>query len=516
MIRSSKGIGVLVLIGFLFLSTEVFLMRESRKDSLSDLRQCQAENISRVKKQETKIEDVLYDYEHYRSPFTEEDLKNLWDQGEKGRRRALAGEISLSGESMREDLILLFDLLREHYAAYEYFGGEERFALAEERLLESIEEREGEWTLLSFEEAIRSELGFIRDLHFKIGMKPMIPSQDEIFFYNNTQIEYFKDEKGFYHLENQGRRYVLKVETDEGEPVPIEAVMKPGLNLKGEIIYRPGLLSPLADHYQISLKFRDEKGTYTVDLFKAPESSVDPGKEAVSERTIEGIPILSIGSMHIQKPEDVVKVAEFAKRQRRMPVSVLDLRGNAGGISLLPCVWFQSYIGELPSTGRQAALLLNRSYTLLLSKRGDANSGAGKNFGELRPSLQPSPGAFADMETAGIRNGWHIEAYEEKIYPNSNKIFVLMDKETASAAEWFVHDLIRIENLFLVGTNTAGAQRTGGGISFRLPRTDQQVVIPSVLYFPDTVQEGEGYHPDLWMNEEDGLVRLIRFVKSRE
>ncbi|MDO4721106.1 MAG: S41 family peptidase [Peptostreptococcaceae bacterium] len=516
MVRSSKRIAALVLIGLLSLHAAVFLMRESRKDSLSDLRQCQAENISRVKQQKTEIEDVLYDYEHYRSPFTEEDLKNLLDQEEKGRRRVLAGEIRLSRESMREDLILLFDLLREHYAAYEYFGGEEHFSLAKERLLESIEESEEAWTLLSFEEAIRSELSFVRDLHFKIGMKPMIPSQDEIFFYSNAQIEYFKDKKGFCHLENQSRRYVLEVETAEGKPMPIEALMKPSLNLKGEIIYRPGLLSPLADHYQISLKFRDEKGTYTVDLFKAAGSGSDFGKEVVLEREIEGIPILSIRSMHIQKREDVAKVAKFATRQRKMPVSVLDLRGNAGGISLLPCVWFRSYTGELPSTGRQAALLLNRSYILLSSKRKEANSVAGKSFSEMRPSLQPSPGALADMETAGIQNGWHVEAYEEKIYPNSNKIFVLVDKETASAAEWFVHDLIRIENLFLVGTNTAGAQRTGGGISFRLPRTNQQVVIPSVLYLPDTVQEGEGYHPDLWMNEKDGIERLIRFVKSRE
>lgn len=74
----------------------------------------------------------------------------------------------LTGAEARAEVDYLFRLLRAYYGLYTWFGGDEAFGAAEERVLRALEGRE-EIPVGKYQQILKEALGFVQDGHFGIG-----------------------------------------------------------------------------------------------------------------------------------------------------------------------------------------------------------------------------------------------------------------------------------------------------------------------------------------------------------
>lgn len=112
-----------------------------------------------------------------------------------------------------EDIDNLFSLLKFGYSGYGYFGGDETFYHAKDKMLKQINTMESKTIstdLLS--EIIRFNLDFIQDSHFLIDDQNLC---DYTKYFSTSKYTFYKDFKGFYTYIDDDLYYLIKINNDD-------------------------------------------------------------------------------------------------------------------------------------------------------------------------------------------------------------------------------------------------------------------------------------------------------------
>ena len=129
-------------------------------DAFSQLLTDTAEKNAALNAPTGELDAYRYDFEQGGPLLTEAEFSLL-------RREEKTVGI-LTGEEARAEVDYLFRLLRTYYGLYTWFGGDEAFGAAEERVLRALEGRE-EIPVGKYQQILKEALGVVQDGHFGIG-----------------------------------------------------------------------------------------------------------------------------------------------------------------------------------------------------------------------------------------------------------------------------------------------------------------------------------------------------------
>ena len=102
-------------------------------------------------------------------------------------------------------------------------------------------------------------------------------------------------------------------------------------------------------------------------------------------------------------------------------------------------------------------------------------------------------------------------------YENDIPIIVLVDDHCGSSGEGAVQLLKTLDNVLVVGSNTAGYQLCGNISTFTLPYTGIGVRFGSTLFLYGDGEnvDHRGYAPDVWCDPQDALASVLALLKEQ-
>lgn len=409
-----------------------------------------------------------------------------------------------------EDVEYLFSLLKYGYSAYEYFGGDEVFKAAKESIQTSLSNlKEDNIPTSIFTDILYSQLSFIQDSHFILGNYKLCNYTK---YYSSRKLTFYKDEFGFYSFIGDEPFYLKEIK--EGN---ISDYMKPSLDLNGKDIYNIGILldtSQVSMPINLVLESPNSIRNMSISLFEyKPLYKNDLSSYRYYE--INDIPVLELNSLCRITPEDrtIEKFVEDSKMMRKHDGFIIDLRNNVGGNIINIENWFKGFTGA--SMGKEiihSGLYTNTSISL------------SKHKFNLKKNETESVKSECLEEVTSYENeqyfpGWsNIEYKKSRSFKNKSNIIVLMDKNTSSAAEFFVYHLKNIGNITIIGTNSNGCLLTGNNNLAHLPKSNISLSISHKLYIHPSFNsiEGIGIMPDIWVKPDQAMDRAIRYLKNNK
>ncbi|GEM_PF-368609 len=396
------------------------------------------------------------------------------------------------------DIALYFKALKCNYAPYNYYGGDEIFLKAKENLLKLISDKD----TISVDELtkyMKNSTSFLPDRHFYIGKHSHSLDNTSMYYYSPT-IEIHRNSIGYYSKYGNVNYYIKNINND----ADIEKYIKLSVNSKGELIYNLGLLKVYLGEDVSSIKVTFYRGS--MEYHKNIELKLAgnyPGEIAPSPEyfRIDTIPILSIRNMPYHISTDGLDFTESANKIKDAPVSIIDLRGNHGGDILAAFDFIKERFGV---TAESNGLFL------LLYGRADAPL-----------SYYDYNGLDGDVKTMNLEKMdeyyySHTPNESSTLNYNDNLIFVLTDKETSSAAEFFVENLKDFTNVVVVGTNTYGMLESSNIELGYLPNSHIEFSYGNWLrvYDESFFKEGEGLKPDIWVDGQDALDLTLKLITN--
>lgn len=386
--------------------------------------------------------------------------------------RSYAG--TLTKAQAAQDVEALFSLLRSSYAGYDYFGGDGVFLPAKEAALAALD---GMGSYIKTErliEAISSSLSpALQDGHFVLNGVPLVEDKQQYMYY--VPDLYLPDGSG-----------------------PDGRYIKPTIGPDGALSYCFAALSRDGDDLPAEVTL---EGKPTALSWVRADVLPEQGEPAYTRDEAEGVPILvnrSMGAvdpnLYQQQYEALRSFWGSGEEWGKEPLFLLDIRGNTGGQPAFCRGWFEGLTGQAPQPRSLEAV---------------RNSKAVEED-EVLPSFYQGLGL--ELNSPGA---WTTKTNEGRWTENKSLIFVLMDKTTVSAAEFFVRDLRTLDNVVFVGSNTSGGALAGGIRYFQLPNSGVYFSFGTMLSLAEDGSnvDGVGYLPDLWVNPadaQDAVLRLIR------
>ena len=94
---------------------------------------------------------------------------------------------------------------------------------------------------------------------------------------------------------------------------------------------------------------------------------------------------------------------------------------------------------------------------------------------------------------------------------------MLVDDHCGSSGEGAVQLLKTLDNVLVVGSNTAGYQLCGNISTFTLPYTGIGVRFGSTLFLYGDGEnvDHRGYAPDVWCDPQDALASVLALLKEQ-
>jgi len=394
-----------------------------------------------------------------------------------------------------EEVELLFAVIKYGYAGYQFFGGDEAFGAARDRILSGVGRNTGSMATGELLNLIMDGLHFVQDGHFAVGGATPCKT---FLLYADFSHEFVRNHKGEF-VAADGRALI-----GAGGGSPPE-YMKASISEAGDIVYVPGLLAPNdTQSISITLEFGDG-GRQSVRL--SPVCAEIPATPGLPYKlsNLEGTP-LAVCRLLGPVGDSAESLDAFVRDAERLwyeSVVILDLRSNPGGDSMLARQWCLHLTLKNPQPpGASAELRTATAVTLRDNMR--RLSGIGPGDGRWRSPLDPN------------NPGWSAISLSTEAFATSKPLLVvLIDSYSASGTEHFVDSLRHMDNVVFIGTNTRGAYLTGNIGSFVLPHSRLRVSVPTQLQVVANApnMDGMGFLPDFWVAPECILDRTARFVR---
>jgi hypothetical protein len=396
------------------------------------------------------------------------------------------------------DVDIYFKALKSSYAPYNYYGGDEKFLNAKKSILTFI----GDNDIIHVDEltqCMKDKLSFIPDNHFYIG-KQDFNLENTYRYYSNFSLNIFKNRIGYY-VEYGNVYYYIKTINEDNN---IEKYFKLSINTEGKLVYKLGLMKKYNGQtsHTINVVFYRGESEYINDIeLKLSNTLSEESTSPLEYTNINDIPIISSREIPYNINMDGIDFIKTASEVKNSPASIIDLRGNHGGDILTALNWINEYFG-ISSQGKGLFLLLY---------------GRSKDT----PSYYDFNTFDKDLETLQLEKVDayyydHIPKFKEELNKSSSTIFVLTDKETASAAEFFIEHLKDFENIVVVGTNTHGTLESSNVELGYLPHSHIEFSYGNWLrlYDDNFFKEGEGIKPDLWVDGQDALDLTLKLIEN--
>ena len=392
---------------------------------------------------------------------------------------------SVSRDDALADVDLLFRALHNAYAAYYYFG-EDKFDAAEAEVKAWVQKQKTV-NVDKLGQTINTALQFVQDAHFSIRPgEENVKQQKAWYSYIGTEQSFSKDDSGYYRMIDGEKWYVDSLSNKSSE-------MSPVLRANGSLGYAPTLLCHGKAGSSDTITLRNGDGVTRTDkiVWKANESLLDDtwDRSSACYRYLEenGILYLSIRLFDSRRFADTVlpEYAASGSKAKNCKLVIYDLRSNGGGDDRYARTWTQNFTGAKSVDPKVAAG--NRG-----SKLGNA---AGFNW--------MSVGIF----DGGVSRGNWL--------PNDIPVIVLMDSRCGSSGESALTFAKTMDNVIVIGSNSAGYQLCGNVYDYSLPRTGITACfgVSISLYGSMDNVDYKGYEPDLWCNPKTALQSVLNMVE---
>ena len=392
---------------------------------------------------------------------------------------------SVSRDDALADVDLLFRALHNAYAAYYYFG-EDKFDAAEAEVKAWVQKQKTV-NVDKLGQTINTALQFVQDAHFAIRPgEENVKQQKAWYSYIGTEQSFFKDDSGYYRMIDGEKWYVDSLSNKSSE-------MSPVLRANGSLGYAPTLLCHGKAGSSDTITLRNGDGVTRTDkiVWKANESLLDDtwDRSSACYRYLEenGILYLSIRLFDSRRFADTVlpEYAASGSKAKNCKLVIYDLRSNGGGDDRYARTWTQNFTGAKSVDPKVAAG--NRG-----SKLGNA---AGFNW--------MSVGIF----DGGVSRGNWL--------PNDIPVIVLMDSRCGSSGESALTFTKTMDNVIVIGSNSAGYQLCGNVYDYSLPRTGITACFGVSISFYGSMGnvDYKGYEPDLWCNPKTALQSVLNMVE---
>jgi len=447
----------------------------------------------------------------------------------------------LTHEQIVGEIRFLFDLLRHGYDGYLYFGGDTVFLPIRDAMLKQLSGMANPLPVSSYlNDLIKPALrGVIADNHFRIHNVTF--SAPAFVPYMNGEYIIRRDGNGFV-TEIDGTLYRVLEVTPAETPinrlpgnaqrvnVPSGGIL-PTLTPEGEFAWVFGLVTvdTRQDVMEMTVLFEStvtgENHFRTVNLHRIAPTAPQPRYPVFAVHETGGLTVLENRSLLNLSPEEDNAFLRSGYELRDRPVLVMDLRGHIGGNIGHPRRWVGRFTGQ--GEPRHGSLFagsnLQRSQVALelLDFFVPLHLSIPDQIRELLMRMDPR---FVRTEYLGSPLPEHLRSRlttsvpltpPRASIPNENLVIILTDKNINSAGELFVGHLRQLENVLVVGTNTAGTFVTGGLGRTILPYSGLVITFGTLLNLRHDLSrfEGVGFMPDLWVPPGESLERVLRFIE---
>jgi len=421
----------------------------------------------------------------------------------------------LSTEEAIEDVMILFDLLKHWYGAYNYFGGDDVFLPLRDNILDSLTDNETVLTR-SFSRQIQTALSeVIADNHFVFSGAQLGVNYNRFVW----ETPFDKTENGFRHRETG--RYLAAIDGHN-----IDETLRLAVNEHGEFFYAPILLRP-ANHGAIyTVRFTFENGDEN-DITMTNRDSRHQVNTAPSLDFTDGIPIVSLKG-HFPypvatawdeifgfDPADGQQFLSFAEELRGEDAIIIDIRSNPGGDPWLSRIWLYTLMGH--SIPRQLVSIGPQDMT----PPEDFESLPHHWYLYFNPLDETTEfyETWIEIFDPFVQiDDYHLMEFLQNTpgFSNDTLIILLVDRFSGSASEVFTSHVLSMENTLVIGQNTVGALLTSAFFNLHLPNSGIPVVAgPTFFVHPEGQwQEGIGYAPDVWVIG-DTLTAAFAILNNR-
>jgi len=407
----------------------------------------------------------------------------------------------LSIEDAVADVEDLFNLLRDTYGGYVYFGGDGRYEPVKQAIIDEIRRNETVIAYGTFERAVAYNLSMIvHDRHFTIGR---FAAATTAVWYYSTGAGFTKDENGFRNKENG--KFVQSLTGNDD----IEDVFRLHITEDGLFEWRPVVLrrkqSQASATTSLTLVYKDGFRE-TITLLRHTGRSYT--QEFATLNRDRGFPVARVTNMGFSASVSASGAVArqflgYAEELRDEPVVIVDLRGNPGGSGILPMEWLHILTGEV-ITPNFLSLDTSAIALPIIDDEGNIWNASTREANRLYWPAEVITGGYV----AGL-------LCQRRITEREPLLILLVDRHSASAAEVFADLTLNIHNTLIVGTATAGVLTFNGGANLSLPRSGLPFSFGTALlhHSPGHLDEGVGLEPDIWV-AGDALTAVAAMLKN--
>ena len=393
----------------------------------------------------------------------------------------------ITSQEAIDDFTLFSAAVRQVYAGYIFFGGDEVFLPVFDEVKELLASKEY-WQVLDFITHIFFALDpVINDNHFWLGMENWawaFGNRYDFLVPANFNDAFDKSENGFRN--RRTGHYVQKLLLD-GEPVVFDA-FRLSVGEDGTFYYSIVIVHPESYRVPTSLTIIYENGRRD-RIFVTPIPTYRRPHDKVSLQHIQGFPVVTLQEMMPFEPDLLIdycyatKFLRLAEELQDEPIIIIDIRSNRGGYGLLVMRWLHILFGEIVPTNY-----------LTVTHQGFINDVLRTHDERFLDYLAPKPLG---------ENHQLTYTHDKRIISNDQLLIFLTDRFTASAGDAFTDMAFNIENALVIGQNTAGVLQTDGRwFPYILPNSTALFNFGRGLSIHPTghFYEGRGIAPDIWVN----------------
>jgi hypothetical protein len=438
--------------------------------------------------------------------FTEEELKQL--QTMTGKK---VDEVTK--QQAISDVDMLFRMMQSSYAGYVYFGGDEVFNPAKQKIIDEINDSEGETVKVSWlKDTLLEDISFIEDSHFRINMDNI--KFAETYYYSVIDSrEFHKDSLGYYtnfdsgkwYLDKDMVKYIMRTIADSGEIVYGLVALSKESEKKNLPTVMKLYSGDKIKEYEIKWELQKEAGTATTD-------------KVYTNKKVDEIPVITLSNMEFSESFRFAtnQFINSAKKLKDEKVFIVDLRHNGGGTGEIAQMWLYNLTGKLLALKSTTVERSGSSLNQYLHKINYREIKDQFDFLKEHPELiqQLVDSWNWNLKELPATGEYMINEYTPTWTKRDGTIFVLVDKDAVSCGEIFIKQLQAISNVVVVGTNSNGCLSFAGVsmITGYLPNSQLEIGYGKVLILTDDTEgfETRGCLPDIFVGGQDALQAAVK------